>query len=93
MLRCEMENQKNDKKESRHQLDEANKKIDTLQQEVEQSKIDFAQVKNEELERLKEINSCQQNEILKVFINHVFQRENFKDLKMYAINTIMKYIP
>jgi hypothetical protein len=74
MLRCEMENQKNDKKENRHQLDEANKKIDTLQQELKQSKIEFAQLKDEELERLKEIDSSQKNEISKVFITHVFSK-------------------
>ena len=74
MLRCEMENQKNDKKETTHQLDEASKRIDTLQQELKQSKIDFAQLKDEELERLKEVNSEQQNEILKVFIDHIFRR-------------------
>ena len=66
MLRCELENQKNDRKEDMHQLDEANKKIGVITQELEQTKKDLAQLKDEELERLENTNFCQEKEILKV---------------------------
>lgn len=66
MLRYELENQKNDLKESNQQLDEAIKKADGLNHEMEQLKIIVARTKNEELETLQTINSCQEEQILKV---------------------------
>ena len=66
MLRCELENQKNDLKETNQQLDEAIKKADGLKYETEQFKITVTQTKNEELETLQAVNSCQEEQILKV---------------------------
>ena len=66
MLRCELENQKNDIKETRHQLEEANKIVENLKTEFEQSKSSMEQANIEELEKMKTINADQEEEISKV---------------------------
>ena len=66
MLRCELENQKNDIKETRHQLEEANRIVENLKTEFEQSKSSMEQANIEELEKMKTINADQEEEISKV---------------------------
>ena len=66
MLRCELENQKNDIKETRHQLEEANRIVENLKTESEQSKASMEQANNEKLEKMKTINADQEEEISKV---------------------------
>ena len=66
MLRCELENQKNDIKETRHQLEEANRIVENLKKEFEESKASMEQANNVNLEKMKIINSDQEEEILKV---------------------------
>ena len=66
MLRCELENQKNDIKETRQQLEEANNVVSSLKTDFELTKESMECAKNEELEKLKNINSDQEEEIAKV---------------------------
>ena len=66
MLRCELENQKNDIKETRNQLEEANNVVSSLKTEFELTKESMECAKNEELEKLKTANSNQEEEISKV---------------------------
>ena len=66
MLRCELENQKNDIKETRQQLEEANNVVSSLKTEFELTKKSMECAKNEELEKLKIANSNQEEEISKV---------------------------
>ena len=67
MLRCELENQKNDLNETKQLLEEANKKIEALKLETDKSNTALEQLKDDEVERLKEINFCQREEIIQVF--------------------------
>ena len=66
MLKCELENQKNDIKETRHQLEEANNIVDSLKTEFELTKASVEFAKNEELDKLRKVNSDQEEEISKV---------------------------
>ena len=66
MLRCELENQKNDIKETRQQLEEANNVVSNLRTEFELTKESMERGKNEELEKLNNIISDQKEEISKV---------------------------
>ena len=66
MLRCELENQKNDIKETRHQLEEANKIVENLKKEFEESKTSMEQANIANLEKMKTINNDQEEEISKV---------------------------
>ena len=66
MLRCELENQKNDIKETRHQLEEANKIVENLKKEFEESKASLEQANIASLEKMKTINNDQEEEISKV---------------------------
>ena len=66
MLRCELENQKNDIKETRQQLEEANNVVSSLKTEFELTKESMERGKNEELEKLNNIISDQKEEISKV---------------------------
>ena len=72
MLRCELENQKNDIKETRHQLEEANKIVEDLKKEFEESKASMEQANISNLEKMKTINADQEEEISKV-IKVIFQ--------------------
>ena len=66
MLRCELENQKNDIKETRHQLEEANKIVENLKKEFEESKASLEQANIASLEKMETINNDQEEEISKV---------------------------
>ena len=62
-LKCEIENFKNDLQESRHNLEVANEKLDSYTNCTEKAKASSEQLMNEELQRLKDINSSQKEEI------------------------------
>ena len=62
-LKCEIENFKNDLQESRHNLEVANEKLDSYTNCTEKAKASSEQLMNEELQRLKDINCSQKEEI------------------------------
>ena len=67
-LKCEIENYKNDLQESRHNLEVANEKLDSYTNSTEKEKASSEQLMNEELQRLKDINSSQKEEISTVCV-------------------------
>ena len=67
-LKCEIENYKNDLQESRHNLEAANEKLESYTNSTEKEKVSSEQLMNEELQRLKDINSSQKEEISTVCV-------------------------
>ena len=67
-LKCEIENYKNDLQESRHNLEAANEKLESYTNSTEKEKASSEQLMNEELQRLKDINSSQKEEISTVCV-------------------------
>ena len=67
-LKCEIENYKNDLQESRHNLEVANEMLESYTNTTEKAKASSEQLINEELQRLKDINSSQKEEISRVCV-------------------------
>ena len=67
-LKCEIENYKNDLQESRHNLEVANEMLESYTNTTEKAKASSEQLINEELQRLKDINSSQKEEISAVCV-------------------------
>ena len=68
VLKCEIENYKNDLQESHHNLEVANEKLDSYTNNTEKEKASSEQLMSEELQRLKDINSSQKVEISTVCV-------------------------
>ena len=72
MLRCEMENQKNELKDASEQLDEAVDKADMFKHEMSQLKLTTHLDNHQELEKLKIVISGQEEEIIRVWGSRIF---------------------